>query len=692
MILLQELLTKTLDSLSDNSILGAKKAYNISDFLNYHDETFVRNTYRCILGREPDFPGLEFYLEKLRSGEFSKVEILGRIRYSPEGRSKKIKINNILPLFAINRIYAIPVMGYIVRLITGIINLPVIINNLTKYEVYTQRLFSQSRTFNNQMYQVVKALSRSKADTKNLTDIEESVKHIRDAKAGREQVEELLSTVMKLTETKANNDAVYQLQQQLHGISNIKADMDEISNLNNKFTQMLEAKADNKMVAEVTEQLREVMELAESKANNDAVNQLQQQLHGISNIKADMDEISNLNNKFTQMLEAKADNKMVAEVTEQLREVMELAETKANNDAVNQLQQQLHGISNIKADMDEISNLNNKFTQMLEAKADNKMVAEVTEQLREVMELAESKANNDAVNQLQLQLAQFEKTKAPIDALQMQFNEIQLQILDHKRNILDQQRRLAILLNESKQYFSKTVSDKKPSAMISEEEHLLDALYVKFEDLFRGTREDIKKRQAIYLPLIQAAKAGTKSSPVIDVGCGRGEWIELLKENQLIACGVDHNAVIIKECLERKLDVIEADIIHYLQKLKPNSVGAITCFHVIEHLPLNIMIQLFDETFRLLKPGGVAIYETPNPENLIVGACNFYLDPTHRNPLPPALTGFLLESRGLSRIEIKRLNPFPDNNRIIGKEQELLNRCNELFYGFQDYAVICYKN
>ena len=89
--------------------------------------------------------------------------------------------------------------------------------------------------------------------------------------------------------------------------------------------------------------------------------------------------------------------------------------------------------------------------------------------------------------------------------------------------------------------------------IIYEEDHLLDALYVKFADLFRGTREDIKKRQSIYLPLIQAAKAGTKSSPVIDVGCGRGEWIELLKENQLIACGVDHNAVIIKECLERKL-------------------------------------------------------------------------------------------------------------------------------------------
>ena len=416
-VLLQELLTKTLDCLPDNSMLGAKKAYNTSDFLNYHDETFVRNTYRCILGREPDLPGLQFYLEKLRSGEFRKVEILGRIRYSPEGRSKKIKINNILPLFAINRIYAIPVMGYIARLITGIINLPVIINNLTKYEVYTQRLFSQSRAFNNQMYQVVKALSRSKADTKNLTDIEESVKHIRDAKAGREQVEELLSTVMKLTETKANNDAVNQLQQQLLEINNIKADMDEISNLNNNFTQMFEAKADNKMVDEVAESIKHI---------------------GAT----------------------KADQEKVAEL---LRKVMELAETKANNDAVNQLQQQLHEINNIKADMHEISNLSNKFTQMLEAKADNKMVDEVAEHLREVMELAESKANNDAVNQLQLQLAQFEKTKAPIDAIQMQFNEIQLQILDHKRNILDQQRRLAILLNESKQYFTKTVSDKKPS-------------------------------------------------------------------------------------------------------------------------------------------------------------------------------------------------------------------------------------
>jgi O-antigen chain-terminating methyltransferase len=103
------------------------------------------------------------------------------------------------------------------------------------------------------------------------------------------------------------------------------------------------------------------------------------------------------------------------------------------------------------------------------------------------------------------------------------------------------------------------------------------------------------------------------------------------------------------------------------------------------------MIALLDETLRVLKPGGLAIFETPNPQNILVGACNFYLDPTHRHPLPPALLEFIFESRGFERVKIEPCNPY-NTEFLANDESEVASRFNELFYGPQDYAVVAYKS
>ena len=210
-----------------------------------------------------------------------------------------------------------------------------------------------------------------------------------------------------------------------------------------------------------------------------------------------------------------------------------------------------------------------------------------------------------------------------------------------------------------------------------------------FEDQFRGTREDIKKRVEIYLPYIKESAAGTKEAPVLDAGCGRGEWLELLKENGYTAKGVDSNMAMVKQCKELELNVVLSDVSEYLRNQKPDSLGAITGFHIIEHLPLKTLIALFDESLRVLKPGGFAIFESPNPENLTVGACNFYTDPTHRSPLPSSLIKFLCESRGFSRVEIQFLHPGTEEFNL--PDSESTSRLNKFFYGPQDYAVIGYK-
>lgn len=116
-----------------------------------------------------------------------------------------------------------------------------------------------------------------------------------------------------------------------------------------------------------------------------------------------------------------------------------------------------------------------------------------------------------------------------------------------------------------------------------------------------------------------------------------------------------------------------------------------TGFHIIEHLPFDIIVKLLDETVRVLKPGGVAIFETPNPENVLVGSYTFYLDPTHRNPLPSAVIKFLSEARGLCRVEIVNLHPYPEAFKVEEADLEVAKRFNEYFYGPRDYAMVGWK-
>ena len=213
-----------------------------------------------------------------------------------------------------------------------------------------------------------------------------------------------------------------------------------------------------------------------------------------------------------------------------------------------------------------------------------------------------------------------------------------------------------------------------------------DALYSSFEDAFRGRRAEIKERLRIYLPILKTAGI---SADILDLGCGRGEWLEILKEEGMEARGVEINGVTIDSCRRRGLEVIDQDALTYLLRLAPNSLNAVTCFQLIEHLDFEIVIKLVDQILTVLRPGGLIIMETPDPENVLVGSHNFYLDPSHRHPLPSELMQFLLESRGASRVEVMKLNP--DESHKLEGEGELIERFNHYFYGPMDYGVVGWK-
>ena len=287
----------------------------------------------------------------------------------------------------------------------------------------------------------------------------------------------------------------------------------------------------------------------------------------------------------------------------------------------------------------------------------------------------------------QEQCSRTERTLADADIRIVELERIGLRL---KTNLGLQERRLTMFLEEARKRLPDPLSQEQLQIMAEEERHALDALYVSFEDQFRGSREDIKERLRVYLPTLKQAQLGTDEMPVLDVVCGRGEWLELLKEQSLRAQGIDVNRILVEECQRQGLEVIERDVIVYLRTLPDASLGAVTGFHIIEHLPFEVLVKLMDETVRVLKPGGVAIFETPNPENVLVGSYTFYLDPTHRNPLPSAVVKFMAEARGLCRVEVMPLHAL-EAYRVEEAGLEITKRFNEYFYGPQDYAVVGWK-
>lgn len=269
-------------------------------------------------------------------------------------------------------------------------------------------------------------------------------------------------------------------------------------------------------------------------------------------------------------------------------------------------------------------------------------------------------------------------------------NEIRTVLVDHWRAIAEQKLRTQALLEGAQPEVNLTVEGSVAKKIGIEKEHLLDALYLSFEDRFRGTRADVKERQRVYIPALESCVAATGDGPVIDVGSGRGEWLELLSESGIAAQGFDLNRIAVDECRGRGLDATLGDGLQALKRQPYASLSAITSFHVIEHLPFDALVSMLDNALRALRPGGILILETPNPANLLVAAERFYFDPTHRNPLPSELISYLIKARGFERTEIVPLHPV-DWPARRPHEDPMLEFLQDKLFGPQDYGVIGWK-
>lgn len=227
----------------------------------------------------------------------------------------------------------------------------------------------------------------------------------------------------------------------------------------------------------------------------------------------------------------------------------------------------------------------------------------------------------------------------------------------------------------------------------AQEEHV----YVELERRYRGTEEEITERISRFLP--QLAGRGE----VLDLGCGRGEALALLAKEGIPARGVDLSSAMIAECRKKGLLADQGDLLELLGRCAEGSLGAIVSFHVIEHLPAEILDRLVRLSWRALKPGGVLLLETPNPLSIVVAARNFWLDPTHRRPVHPESLKLSFELAGFAPVERIDLRPFPAEERLpeldpqkaapelrqlVFEVNSLRDRVDDLLFGCQDYAML----
>ncbi len=222
-------------------------------------------------------------------------------------------------------------------------------------------------------------------------------------------------------------------------------------------------------------------------------------------------------------------------------------------------------------------------------------------------------------------------------------------------------------------------------------------------DRLRGPEEEIGHRMEEYLPLLEGRE------PVLDLGCGRGELLGLLREQGIEATGVEADPALAGAARRRGLRVVEGDVLEVLLRLGDASTGAVAAIHLLEHLPAGRLLKVLAEVRRVLKPGGLVLAECPNPGSLRVGADEFWSDPTHVRPLPPRLLELFFNASGFEVSERRFMRAFPEDQLLpavhddgsevqsevddLAKRVENMRRkLNELINGPRDYVLVARRS
>jgi 2-polyprenyl-3-methyl-5-hydroxy-6-metoxy-1,4-benzoquinol methylase len=335
----------------------------------------------------------------------------------------------------------------------------------------------------------------------------------------------------------------------------------------------------------------------------------------------------------------------------------------------------------------EVKNLNERLDVL--QRENNELLQTHADEIRNLNERLDvlQRENNEL---LQTHADEIRNLNERLDALQREYEkqtEAELIIANDRLRRIERKLNQGLNLDPNTPTINRLVEEDKANHY--------DFDYFLFEQRFRGSREDIKERQKVYMPYFVG------KSNVLDFGCGRGEFVELLLENGITAQGIDLNPDMVAYCQDRGLPVIQADGLEYLKLQDDNSLGGLFAAQVIEHLTTTEMIQMIRIAFNKLKSGGCLILETVNLQTLLIFANQFYMDPSHNKPVHPETLKFILQSEGFKEIQFIFSSPVKERfvpplqiESTKSNVQEFnagINNINNLLFGNQDYAVIAYK-
>jgi O-antigen chain-terminating methyltransferase len=233
-----------------------------------------------------------------------------------------------------------------------------------------------------------------------------------------------------------------------------------------------------------------------------------------------------------------------------------------------------------------------------------------------------------------------------------------------------------------------------PAVAASASRAAADSAYTAFENRFRGSRDEIRERLGAYAERFEGG------APVVDLGCGRGEFLQALRDRGIAARGVEGNANVVRECREKGLDVVEGDLVDFLRAEAAGSLGGVFSAQVAEHLPPPVLVAMLDAAHRALRPGGLLLLETVNPRSVTGLLEVFNRDLTHERPLHPDTLRFLAAAAGFSEVRVEmrtpvepeaQLQPVPADGLPLPAAlvlNENVARLNSLLYGCLEYALV----
>lgn len=584
-----------------------KSEYCLGELLAFSDREFVENAYRVILRRATDPEGLAYFLERLRAGVLSKVEVLGQLRWSNEGVGRGVHVDGLLVPYALRKLMRRAFVGPIVRWLYGACRLGTAAERLEGQEARLGYAIEALGSHANRIsLHLASQIETHEAELHRLSGVRD---HVMGLEAG---VEELRSIV-----------------------DSVKLEARDMASRLEEVGAEIPAR-----IKDATEpRLRSLEE-----ALRGAVAVLDALVARIDRIEADLPAIDEKVVSFQSLIVRKFEN-IASDIELHIRTIAQ-----PRLDALEE------AFSNSAAAIDAIGSRLDRVERGLP------VIDERFEDLK-----------TDVASRFDDEVSRFARHM-----------EDQVATVSSK---------VASLSPQVEELIPRVAAIEKPLLARERASQMLDSLYVAFEREFRGSKELIESRAEPYLEVLREANVGGTNQPVLDIGPGNGEWLDLLRRNGFTASGVDSNHLFVELCTGRGLKVEHADALEYLRQVPNGSLGAITALHVVEHISFEVLVELLDEARRALCIGGVIALETPNPENLLVGSHYFYTDPTHRNPIPPETLRWIVEARGFERCRIERWTvardlPVPAMLAGNTKPAKAVNEILAHLSAAPDYAVI----